>query len=209
MAREFKVGQVVTIRQWDDMEREYGLKEKESVYSCDNIKVPGAGFTEPMKELCGKKATILKIEHMAYRNHDRITLDFHDKELKDTSWYYTTDMIEIEQYIPTFEELVGKVVEIRDGRRYLGVKTTNEGIIFTGIAGWFAAKDRGADLLSKYGKELDIMKVYEPKYGYYFSGVLDSENTLIWERKEVEEVKEMTIADVEKLVGCKVKVVKD
>ena len=204
MAREFKVGQVVTIRQWDDMEKEFGLRDRTSPYHLDNIKVLGSGFSESMKELCGKKATILSI--VAYRNHDKITLDFHDKELKDTDWYYTTDMIE--QYIPTFEELVGKIVEVRNGQRYLGVKTTVDGIIFAGITGWFAAEDRGEDLLSKYRKDFDIMKVYEPSYASRLSGIFDNIGSPIWERKEVEEVKEMTIADVEKLVGCKVKVVK-
>lgn len=204
MAREFKVGQVVTIRQWDDMEREFGLKDKDVYYSWDSIKIPGTDFTEPMKNLCGEKAIITS--HVKYRNHDKITLDFHNKELRDTNWYYTTDMIE--QCIPTFEELVGKVVEIRNGQRYLCVKTTIDGIIFTGITGWFAAEDRGADLLSTYRKDFDIMKVYEPSYASRLSGIFDNIGSPIWERKEVEEVKEMTIADVEKLVGCKVKVVK-
>lgn len=195
MAREFKVGEKVKIRQWDDMEKEFGLGDS------GFIKVHFS-FNSYMKHLCGRIATITNI-----LSDGKVILDFEDKS-GDIYWTYSTDMIEPCVYIPTFEELVGKVVEARDGRRYLGVKTENEGIIFTGVSGWFAAKDREANLLSKYGKGLDIMKVYEPKYGYYFSEVLNSASTLIWERKEVEEVKEMTVADVEKLVGCKVKVVK-
>ena len=196
MARKFEVGQKVKIRQWDDMEKEFGLNLIGSI-NCYR------SFVETMKNFCGRIATIKEI-----LSDGTVILDFEDKSANISSWEYSTDMIEPCVYIPTFEELVGKVVEARDGRRYLGVKTENEGIIFTGVSGWFAASDRNENLLSRYGKGLDIMKVYEPKYGYYFSEVLNSASTLIWERKEVEEVKEMTVADVEKLVGCKVKVVK-
>lgn len=210
MAREFKVGQIVKIRQWDDMQREYGLKEKLYDYSWDNIKIPGSGFTTPMKELCGKKATIMDIEHMELRNHDRIRIKFHDEELSsfDREWYYTADMVE--PYIPTFEELVGKVIETRDGRRYLGVDTKDKGIIFCNYCGWFAASDRN-NLLSRYHKDNDIMKVYKPECckGCTLNSILEYVGTIIWERIEEEPIKEMTVADVEKLVGTKVKIVKE
>ena len=49
--RQYKVGDKVTIRSWESMEREFGLNENGSV------NIPPY-FTKEMKEHCGKQATI-------------------------------------------------------------------------------------------------------------------------------------------------------
>ena len=51
----YNVGDKVTIRQWDDMESEFGLDEY------GGIKVPKACFTEPMRKYCGKTLTIVHV----------------------------------------------------------------------------------------------------------------------------------------------------
>ena len=52
----YQVGDQVTIRQWDDMESEFGLNEY------GEIKVPKT-FTMYMKKYCGQTFTIVRITH--------------------------------------------------------------------------------------------------------------------------------------------------
>lgn len=51
----FKLGDRVRIRDWDDMEREYGTD------SDGDIKVPDMSFSRCMRHLCGRYATIRSI----------------------------------------------------------------------------------------------------------------------------------------------------
>lgn len=78
--RDFKVGDVVRIRQWDDMEKEFG-------FGCDGDINCDGSFVVEMKNLCGRKCTIKDI----YDNIVR--LDFEDST-GDIYWQYTTSMIE-------------------------------------------------------------------------------------------------------------------
>lgn len=196
MAIEFKVGQVVKIRQWDDMEKEFGLDKYEDINIGNRVI-----FIKSMKHLCGRKTTITSISPNGV-----VHLDFEDKS-GQTDWHYTTDMIE--HFIPTYEDLIGKVVETRNGKRYLCIKAEEDGITFFNNSCHLLASDRGADLLSKVDKDFDIMKVYEPKYGKSLNSALNRASTIIWERIEEEKIKEMTVAEIEKLVGSKVKIIKE
>lgn len=60
----YNVGDKVTIRQWDDMESEFGLDKY------GGIKVPKAYFTEPMRKYCGKTLTIVRKNHYLSPNSD-------------------------------------------------------------------------------------------------------------------------------------------
>lgn len=51
---KFRVGDLVTIREWDDMAQEYGVADN------GDIKV-GMGFPASAKVLCGKVAQITEI----------------------------------------------------------------------------------------------------------------------------------------------------
>jgi hypothetical protein len=78
--RKFKVGDRVRIRQWDDMENEFGLDfggDIECRFS----------FTSEMKHLCGMVADITSIDG------ERVYLDFGDYK-GNTSFSYSTDMLE-------------------------------------------------------------------------------------------------------------------
>lgn len=79
---KFKVGELVRIRQWDDMEKEFGLTMRGSI-SCRCC------FADGMKPLCGKYAEIKDllldgIVHLRFFNCDDSV----------ESWNYSTDMIE-------------------------------------------------------------------------------------------------------------------
>lgn len=64
----YNVGDKVTIRQWDDMESEFGL------YESGEIKVPKF-FTEPMKQYCGQTLPIVYVRHHAPPTFDSYYLD--------------------------------------------------------------------------------------------------------------------------------------
>lgn len=79
---KFKVGELVRIRQWDDMEKEFGLTMLGSIRCC-------CCFEDEMKPLCGKYAEIKDllfdgIVHLRFFNCDDSV----------ENWDYSTDMIE-------------------------------------------------------------------------------------------------------------------
>lgn len=84
---KFKEGDIVRIRQWDDMAQEFGT------FSSGNIRCY-FGFTKEMRALCGLRARILGIS--ANERRKDVELQFLDEpELsKDFVFGYSTDMIE-------------------------------------------------------------------------------------------------------------------
>lgn len=75
----FKVGDKVKIRAWEDMKKEFGLKPNGNI-KCSLI------FTTDMKHLCGRVATIRNM------SGKEIKLDF-ENTTGDINWNYSTDMI--------------------------------------------------------------------------------------------------------------------
>lgn len=80
----FKVGDRVRIRDWDDMEREYGTD------SDGDIKVHDMSFLRCMRHLCGRYATIRSID----RQDNIIGLENWSDDSGDTLWFFTTEMVE-------------------------------------------------------------------------------------------------------------------
>lgn len=80
---KFKVGELVRIRQWDDMEKEFGLDADGDIKTC-------VSFVTSMKHLCGKYAEIVSLDE----NDAEVKLKFFNCCGLDTSWGYSTDMIE-------------------------------------------------------------------------------------------------------------------
>lgn len=76
---KFRVGDLVTIRAWDDMAQEYGVADNGSIKVC-------MGFPASAKMLCGKVAQITEIDrgvHLKLAN-----------PVKAPYVYFTTDMLE-------------------------------------------------------------------------------------------------------------------
>ena len=79
---KFKVGELVRIRQWDDMVKEFGTRSTGSV-NCRCL------FTKGMKPLCGKYAEIKDL-----RADGIVFLRFFNCDDSVENWNYSTDMIE-------------------------------------------------------------------------------------------------------------------
>jgi len=77
--KEIKIGDIVKIREWDDMAQEYGVADNGSIKVC-------MGFPASAKMLCGKVAQITEIGRGV-----RLKLV---NPVKAPYVYFTTDMLE-------------------------------------------------------------------------------------------------------------------
>ena len=78
MGNNYKVGDYVKIKQWDDMAKEYGLG-RSLLYGSKTINV-SCSFTESMKSTCGQCAKIIGYNGYSY------TLKFNNKEINKRPW---------------------------------------------------------------------------------------------------------------------------
>lgn len=92
------------------------------------------------------------------------------------------------------------VVRLRDGR--VGVVFGNYIITASSIIFINRYND---DLTMSFSKDIDIVQAFD---SLDFSSVLDN-SVLIWDRQREEEIKEVTMGEVEKKFGCKVKIIND
>ena len=79
-----KVGDKVIVREWDDMEKEFGLN------SDGGIEVKFI-FTEGMAKLCGKTAIVSSCE--VTRNIAYYTLDFDEQFMSAIGFNFSDDML--------------------------------------------------------------------------------------------------------------------
>lgn len=107
---QFKVGDRVRFKTWEQMEKEYGFDEYGEIRTTTN-------FTECMKHLCGTFATIKII-----KGNEVILSDFSSQgmtcfcfstEMIEPSPYYHGKVVCIESDINTLT--VGKIYEVKDG----------------------------------------------------------------------------------------------
>lgn len=137
-----------------------------------------------------------------------IHFDYYKMEEDEGRWYWYVEMIEGKVTEMKKSDLIaGKhVVETREEKKYL-IFDSKEGKFMYGICdGFMNLKNYDESLkLMDEDEDFDIMKVYELKYPaskYSINRAL----TLIWERTEP---KEMTMEELEKELGYKVKIVKE
>lgn len=128
---DFKVGDRVRFRSWDDMAAEYGVDEYKNI-NCQ------FHFTEEMRLLCGTYATISEIT----TNKNVYLRDFSLESGRDywwdqIKWIYSTDMIE-------------KVAEEEEPEIKVGdvVKVVNKAYAYATYTEWF--KRRAPELVERY-----------------------------------------------------------
>ena len=156
-------------------------------------------FTEGMKEVFADKATTIShADHSCGCYH--LAGDI-------MCYCWTDEMLELaeEKQFTKADLKTGMVVEIRGGGRYLviGNRMVNEDDHL--LLGDYREDLTDGDDMTDF----DIVKVYEINSDYLYDiedVLLHSSLNLIWERKE-EVVKEMSVEEIEKELGYKVKVV--
>lgn len=95
----------------------------------------------------------------------------------------------------------GMVVETKRGDRYLIVKDATYAVK---VSTYMDLITHNQDLTYSPDEDLDIMKVFNPCIGS-IETMLKHPGKPIWERKES---KELTVEEIEKLLGYPIKVVK-
>ena len=189
--KNFKLGQRVRIRQWDDMEKEFGL-------NCLNSINCMYSFTKSMKNICGRIAVITEI----YIN-GKVELDFEDKS-GNIDHVYSIDMIE--PYFTKADLKYGYLVVLRNGDKAIYMPTS-EGNSFDYADEYrcLELKNYKDDLIydSCLGEneKYDVVKVYGHSYWGHRTCRTDTNyRELLWERKEEPKVKELTAEEAAKLL---------
>lgn len=129
---DFKVGDRVRFRSWDDMAAEYGVNEYKNI-NCQ------FHFTEEMRFLCGTYATISKIT----TNNNVYLRDFSLESERDywrypTKWNYSTDMLE-----KVTEKEEQKAIKVGDT-----VKVVDNDYSYTTYTEWF--KKNAPELVERF-----------------------------------------------------------
>ena len=104
-----KEGNIIKIRQWDDMEEEYGYSSLENAIMCEHL------FTDFMEELCGKEFKITKEMEEDFKEYEYFYTDDLDCLDIELSVIISTDMIE---YIKTTDDIIiDKITFISDDKK--------------------------------------------------------------------------------------------
>ena len=181
----FKVGDRIVVKEWNDMVEEFGVNKRGVINA-------HGGFHEEMKELCGKTGTIKAMNEKS----KFIMISFDDCTAQ--TWFVSTDMVKhnFSTSKPFTMDMfkTGMRVETREGELYLVLKDCDtmygDGhIVFANFDqnGFLCEEDYDDDLLEQSGmEEYDIVKVYAiDKEKIVFGTVLDpNKKYLIWERSE-------------------------
>ena len=118
-----KEGNIIKIRQWDDMKKEYGYSSFEGAILCKFL------FNDFMKELCGKEFKITKEMEEKFKEYKYFYIDNYldDAGTKDYI-IISTDMIE---YIKTTDDIViDKIAFISDDKKEEIIKRLEKTLYF-------------------------------------------------------------------------------
>ena len=113
-----KEGNIIKIRQWEDMESEYGYSSLENAIMCEHL------FTDFMEELCGKEFKITKDMEEDFKEYRYFYTDIFDESDIERSVAISTDMIES---IKTTDDIViDKITFISDDKKEEIIKRLNK-----------------------------------------------------------------------------------
>lgn len=148
-----------------------------------------------------KVGTILTIDS-SYKSYGRTLYHFKEPEVSGNGLYEH----ELELAVLTTSDITaGMMVKYRDGRLAI-VYNAAEGIVFVDTVGVYAEAAHYNDDLS-YGNKamsyIDIVAVYGVAEARYVNRYETVTRELLWE-----EVAEMTVAEIEKALGRKIRIIK-
>ena len=117
-----KEGNIIKIRQWDDMKKEYGYSSLQEAIMCKHL------FTDFMKELCGKEFKITKEMEEDFKEYEYFYTDDLDCLDIELSVIISTDMIEL---IKTTDDIViDKITFISDDKKEEIIKRLEKALHF-------------------------------------------------------------------------------
>ena len=154
-----KEGNIVKVRQWDDMKREFGISYERGqcfYHACRVMINCSKKFTEDMEKYCGKT---IKINKNMEKKFNECGYFYYE------DYVFSTDMLEPYMIIEKEKEdlfmKIQEVMELKDGSRV----RTNNGKIYIVNDGNLISEDNGNSLTVNYGlkeifdMEFELIKV--------------------------------------------------
>ena len=84
--QDFKIGDFVQFREWDDMVQDFGVNSNGSIKVC-------CSFTREMKPFCGVVARTADVIHRSGTDAKIVCIDFGEQEFNGYWFSFSTDMI--------------------------------------------------------------------------------------------------------------------
>lgn len=198
--RKFKVGEEVTVRTWEDMKKQYGVKNfepelpKDSFFgyflnemlSMEIILSPKKSILDVMKPFCGRKMrisanpepNIYKLEGAEPFKWPAEAFEEFWKEEEEPESTETEESEPEHKDMPELEN--GMVVELRGGKRFLIAEFSGEQFLLSNKC-WCALNDMDFKTgKSSFDSTFDIVKVIKPCCPNALKAIKQSWN-IIWE----------------------------
>lgn len=196
--RKFKVGEEVTVRTWEDLKKQYGVKNvgadfpKDSLFgpilnemfSMEIILLPKKAVSDVMKPFCGRKMRIsVNPEPNVYELEGAEPFEWSAEAFeefwKDEEEPESTETEKEKVDMPKLEN--GMVVELRSGKRFLVAEFFGEQFLLSNKY-WRRFNDidfkTGKSILT--GAQFDIVKVIKPYCPNVLADMKRSDR-IIWE----------------------------
>lgn len=160
---KYKVGDIVRIREWDDMVSEFGIDK------VGDINCGSSYFVSHMKKYCGSSMTIASVENNYYIMKE-----------DDEKWQWVDNMLLPDKRFSKADLKDGMMVETADHEKYLFI-----GGSFRNVNNEFCMEDYDSALASYVAAQYDIVKVGYPDYKVYtgLQSLLGHDfSEVIWER---------------------------
>lgn len=195
--RKFKVGEEVTVRTWEDMKKQYDVKNtgpdfpKDSLFgpilnemfSMEIILLPKKAVSDVMKPFCGRKMRISanpepNVYELEGAEPFEWSAEAFEEFWKEEEEPESAEVEEEKVDMPKLEN--GMVVELRNGKRFLVAEFFGEQFLLSNK--WWCDLN---DMNLKTGKSsidsiFDIVKVIKPYCSNYLKAIKRSER-IIWE----------------------------
>lgn len=181
---EFKIGDKVVVKQWDDMVKEFGKYSNGDIH-CEQT------FSTEMRSICGGHYTISDVDA-----DGRYTL-IDERDCK-CCWKFTDDMLEKELKFSRDDIKDGMVVKLRNNDVYF----VHRGVLVNEF-GHKSLDNYDDDLTQYLNPSLDIMAVYSTGYVKCLDDLVKLDNVdMIWER-----VDKLTLEQICEELGRRVEIV--
>jgi len=190
----------------DDYKGKYVMHcntEKEAIDFCKYLHSIGKRWNDATSYLNNTEWDRYGTDTVYLFNSDLVSYIYHAKRQNYTILEWSDFM---NKEFTKADLKTGDVVQLRCGE--LGIVITDFEVIVCQNGGWLDFKHIREDLTdSLYGEKYDIMVVRRPKRNYdcAFDAIHHDRGIIVYERKEVEE---MTLAEVCKLLGKEIKIIK-
>lgn len=185
--RKFKVGEEVTVRTWEDMKKQYGVKNfapelpKDSFFgsfmnemlSMEIILAPNKAILDVMS--ANTEPNIYKLEGAELFKWPAEAFEEFWKEEEEPE---STEVEKEKVDMPKLEN--GMVVELRSGKRFLIVEFFGKQFLLSNKCWWDLNDMDFKTGKSSFASTLDIVKVIKPYFPNSLKAIKQS-NHIIWE----------------------------